>query len=61
MAYVTKEMQIDAGGRIAQLLIPCITGKTAPMERTGAFGSTGKLVFLQIVVNDQRPKLMVVT
>ena len=28
-------------------------------ERTGAFGYTGKRVFWQTVVNDQRPKLMV--
>jgi glutathionyl-hydroquinone reductase len=28
-------------------------------ERTGAFGYTGKRVFWQTVVNDQRPKLVV--
>ena len=52
MAYVKKEMQIDTGDSIAQLLlIPYITGKAAPVERTGAFGSTGKCVFWQTVVN----------
>ena len=56
MAYVKKEMQIDAGDRIAQLLFLYTKGKTAPIERTGAFG---KCVFWQTVVNDQRPKLMV--
>jgi hypothetical protein len=55
MAYVRKEMQIDAEGRIVQLLFPYIRGKATPVGRTGAFG---KCVFWQTVVNDQRPKLM---
>ena len=53
MAYVKKEMQTDAGNRFAQLLSPYIKGKAAPAERTGAFGSTGKRVFWQTVVNNQ--------
>jgi dUTPase len=59
IAYVKKEMQIDAGDRIAQLLSLYINGNADPVERTGAFGSTGKHVFWQTLVNDQRPKLMV--
>lgn len=30
---------------------------TAPVERTEGFGSTGKCVLWQMMVNDQRPKL----
>jgi hypothetical protein len=38
MACVRKEIQIDVGVRIAQLLLfPYIKGKTAPVERTEAF------------------------
>ena len=60
MAYVIKEMQIDAGGRIAQpLLFPYIKGKATSVERTGTFGSTGNHVFWQAMANDQRPKLMI--
>jgi len=58
-AYVKKEMQMDAGVRIAQLLFfPYIRGKPAPTEEWGAFGSIGKYLFWQTAVNDQRPKLM---
>jgi dUTPase len=59
MGYVKKEMQIDPGDRIAQLLFLYIKGKAAPVERTGAFGSTGKCVFWKSLVNDQRPKLII--
>lgn len=51
---VKKEMQINAGGRIAQLLFPYIQSKAAPVERTRALGSTGKHGFGQTVVTDQR-------
>ena len=48
IAYVKKEMQIDAGDRIAQLLLfPYIKIKATPVERTGAFRSFGKCVFWQ--------------
>lgn len=47
-------MQINAGGRIAQLLFPYIQSKAAPVERTRALGSTGKHGFGQTVVTDQR-------
>lgn len=60
MIYMKKEVQINARDKTAQLLLfPYIKGKATPVERTGAFGSTGKCVFWQIVVNDQRFKLMV--
>ena len=59
MAYVKKEMQIDIGERSAQLLFLYIKDKGVPVERTGAFGSTGKCVFWQAMVNDQRLKLIV--
>lgn len=59
MVNVKKEIQIDAGDRIVQLLpFPYIKGKTAPIERTGALVSARKYMFWQIIVNDQRPKLM---
>lgn len=60
MAYVRKEMQIVAGDRIIQLgLCPYIKGTPMTVEMTGDFESTGKHVFWQTMVNDQRPKLMV--
>lgn len=40
VACVRKEMQTDTRNRTAQLLFPYIKGKTVPVERTGAFGST---------------------
>lgn len=58
--YMKKEMQINLGNKIAQLLsFPYIKGKATPVERTAALGRTGKCVFWQIEVNDQRLKLMV--
>lgn len=46
VAYVKKEMQINADDRIAQLLLcSYIKDKAVPVERTGRFGSTGKGVF----------------
>ena len=59
MADEEKEMQIEAGDRTAQLLFPYIKDKAAPVERIGAFGSTGNCVFWHIVDNDQRSKLSV--
>ena len=57
MANVKKEMQIEAGDKIVQLsLFPYIKGNAAPIERTGAFGSTGRHVFWKTTGNDQRPK-----
>ena len=54
-----KEIQIDVGDRIAQLLLyPYINSKAALVERIGTFGSTGNHVFWKTVVNDQRPKVM---
>jgi hypothetical protein len=52
-------MQINAGDGITQLLFPYIKDKAAPVERIGAFGSTGNCVFWHIVDNDQRSKLSV--
>lgn len=53
-----KEVQINARDKTAQLLLfPYIKGKATPVERTGAFGSTGKCVFWQAVVNDKRQEL----
>jgi hypothetical protein len=34
-----------------------LKGKSAPVEKTEGFGSTGKCVLWQMKVNDQRPKL----
>ena len=60
MANVKKEIQINSGDRIAQLLLfPYIKGKAAPIERTRTLVSTGKYTFWQITVNDQKPKLTV--
>ena len=61
MANVKKEIQINSGDRIAQLLLfPYIKGKATPGERTvGLLEVLGKCVFWHIVVNDQRFKLMV--
>lgn len=41
------------------MLFPYIKGKAAPVEGTGAYGSTGKMYVWQAVANDQRPKLMI--
>jgi len=54
--YVKKKRKIDAGGKIAQLVVFLyIKGKAAPVKKGSAFGSTGKCVFWQTTVNDQRP------
>jgi hypothetical protein len=39
-------------------LFPYIKGKTAQVERIGAFGSIGDSVNWQTMVNDQKPKLI---
>lgn len=60
VANVKKEIQINARDRTAQLLLfPNIKGKGASIERTRALVSTGKHMFWQIIVSDQKPKLMV--
>ena len=60
MAYVKKDLQINAGDRMAKLLLfPYIKGKADSIESMGAFGSIKKCLFWKIVVNDQIPKLMV--
>lgn len=60
MGYVKKEINIDEGDIIFQLLLfPYIKGKVDSVERILAFGSTGKLVFCQTMVKDQRPELKV--
>lgn len=57
MTYVKKEMQIEAEDRISQQLIHYIKGNAVLEECTGTFGSTGKCVFWQAVVNDKRQEL----
>jgi hypothetical protein len=53
MACVKKEMQIDTGDSIAQLLlIPYITGKAAPVERTGVWGSTVSCQKQRLTITD---------
>ena len=59
IAYAKKEMQIDIEVRSVQLLLFSYKCKAALVEKTGAFGSTGKHMFWKTVLNDQRPKLMV--
>ena len=47
-----EEIQIDAGHRIAQLLLfPYIKGKATPVERTTALGNTEICVFWQMIRN----------
>lgn len=59
MAYLKKKMQHNTRDRLAQLLLfPYNKDKATPVERTVVFGSAGKHVFWQTVVNDQRPKLI---
>jgi hypothetical protein len=45
IAYVKKEMETDAGDRIAPLILPYIKGKATSVERTVTLGSTEKCVF----------------
>lgn len=60
MVCVKKEMKINAGDRIAQLLLfPYVKCKATPVERTGAFESKGTCVFWKTIVNDLRPKLII--
>ena len=42
MPSIREEIQIDAGNKIAKELFPYIKGKSAAIERTGAFGNCGK-------------------
>ena len=51
-------MQIETGDRIAELLLlPYFKGKAAPICKTGHFGNTGKKIFWQTVINDERSKI----
>ena len=60
MISVTKSIEFNKGQRIAQLLLlPYIKQAAAPVKRTGGFGSTGKNVFWQSFINDQRPQLTI--
>lgn len=53
-------METKAGDRIAQLLLlSYFKFKMAPIYRTRGFGSTGKKVFWQTVINDKQPKLKI--
>lgn len=45
--YVKKEMQMDAGDRIVELLFPYIKDKAAPVESTGALGEYWKMCVLE--------------
>ena len=52
-------MQINTGDWIAQLLLfPYIKVKAAWVERSEGFGSTGKCVFWQTMINYQGPKFV---
>lgn len=52
--------QISKGGQIAQLLLlPCIK-LNSPKKRIEELGSTGKQVFWQTFVTDERPKLEII-
>jgi hypothetical protein len=42
-----REMKIDAGDRITQLLFSYINGNVAPIERTAAFGILENLSSVQ--------------
>lgn len=54
-------INIKAGEKMAQLLLLPYKqrGHTAPVKRTGGFGSTGTKVFWHTVLGDQRPQLTV--
>jgi len=59
MLYVKKEMHINSGNTIAQLMLfSYIKGKGTPKERSGAFQRTRKSEIWKTVVNGQRPKVM---
>lgn len=49
--------QISKGDQIAQLLLLPYIKLNSPKKRIEEFGSTGKQVFWQIFVTDERPKL----
>ena len=53
-------METDARNRVSQLLLFSYRkDKAALVEGMGPSEITGKCVFWQIIVNDQRPKLLV--
>jgi hypothetical protein len=52
MAYVRKEMKIDAGHKnCSSVVISYIKGKATPVERTTALGNTEICVFWQMIRN----------
>jgi hypothetical protein len=59
MARVDKPLQILKDQSIAQLLIlPYVKEKTLNTARNGGFGSTGKNVYLQMLLDSSRPQIM---
>jgi dUTPase len=59
MAQVDEPLQIFKDQSIAQLLIlPYVKGKTLKTSRNGRFGSTGKNVYLQMLLDSNRPQIM---
>jgi hypothetical protein len=58
MAYVKKNVQFKQWDTIVQfLLLSYVKDKAAAIERIGGFGRTGRHVYGQTVINDQRPIL----
>jgi dUTPase len=59
MAQVDKPLQILKDQSIAQLLIlPYVKGRTLNTARNGGFGSTGKNVYLKMLLDSNRPQIM---
>lgn len=56
MVQVSQFMHLEAGERIAQLLLlPFFPFLSRDVSRQGGFGSTGKTVFWETLVSDQKP------
>lgn len=56
MARVEQGMSILAGDRIARLLLlRRVRFPARPTQGRGGFGSTGKKIFWEVLVNDKRP------
>ena len=56
MVKVSQFMRLEAGEHIAQLLLlPFFPFLSREVSRQGEFGSTGKTVFQETLVSDQKP------
>lgn len=58
MAQMTQVVALHMGDRIAQLLLlNLMKFQTRAVNRQGGFGSTGKEIFWEVLVNEQRPTI----